>query len=426
MFDPADDDPLEVIAAQLARLEAQVDDWVDWSGPAQTARVVGLTQLHGRLEALTARAAGTWEASGAWTADGSRYPTNSLARRSGRGPGVTRRVLGVGRLTHTFPATAKALTAGDLPIDHAHALAQAVSSREELYPDYEADLLAAATRLNLRDYRRVLAVFAELADERLGRHNEARAHEQRGFAIDALLDGVSAIDGTAEPEGAAIIRAALDAYAHHDPADMPGPRRTPRQIRYDALIAALAASINGAVPGRPKRSIDAIVSLELLTGDDPTDLATTRSDLVRVGVVPPALIRRLAAHSTIGRIIATANGLPLDVGAQVQSFPRGQRRAIRYRDQTCVWPGCGLPGEWTEIDHIHQHAHGGPTSITNGRFLCVRHHHLRHQGWTLHWDPTTRHAHVTSPHGITYTSDPDPPPGPRNPQAQPLPPPRDP
>lgn len=417
------DDPLEVIAEALGRLEAEVDDWVDWSGPAQTARVVGLTQLHGRLEALAGRAAGIWEASGAWMVDGSRYPGNALARRAGRGAGVAKRVLAVGRLTQAFPDTAKALTTGDLPVDHAHALAHVVAGREEIYPDYEADLLATATRLALSDYRKVLATFAELADERLGRDNEGRAHEQRGFSIDSLMDGLSALEGTAEAEGAAIIRAAIDAYTRLDPAEMPGPRRSPRQVRYDALIAALSASINGATPGRPARRIDAIVSLELLNGDHPTDLAATRCELVRVGVVPPSMLRRLAAHSTIGRIIATGAGLPLDVGAEVSSFPRGQRRAIRFRDQTCVWPGCPLPGEWTQVDHVHEHANGGPTSVTNGRFLCVRHHRLRHQGWTVLHDPTTRWSQVTSPHGITYTSDPDPPPGTRSPEEPPLPPP---
>ena len=134
------------------------------------------------------------------------------------------------------------------------------------------------------------------------------------------------------------------------------------------------------------------------------------------------MLRRLAAHSTIGRIIATAAGLPLDVGAQVHSYPRGQRRAIRFRDQTCVWPGCPLPGDWTQVDHIHQHAHGGTTSVSNGRFLCVRHHRLRHQGWIVAHDPTPRWPQVTSPQGLPYTRAPDPPPGSRRTQEQPLPP----
>jgi len=83
-------------------------------------------------------------------------------------------------------------------------------------------------------------------------------------------------------------------------------------------------------------------------------------------------------------------------------------------DQT----GCDLPGEWSEMDHAIEADLGGPTSLTNGRFLCLRHHHLRHEGWMVTYDPVSRHCSVTSPLGITWTGDghlllsddPDPPP----------------
>jgi len=419
---PSSVDPLDTIAEALTALEAEADGWVDWSGPAQTERAVGLAQLHGRLEVLAARAAGTFEASGAWRADGSRQAGAALARRSGRGGATCARLLRVGALARDHEATGAALAAGDLPADHAAALAQAVRGREEAYPTYEAQLLDQARRLDLRRYRKVLELFRQFADEDLGRDNEARAHDQREFTLADLLDGVSALTGTAEAEGAAIIRAAIDRFTVLDPPDQPGPHRRAGQVRYDALIAALATALGAEVPGRAKRTIDAIVSLELLTGDDrrpPLDQA--RCELVGVGVVAPSLLRRLAAHSTIGRVIATAQGLPLDVGRRVHAFPRAHRRAIRFRDDTCVWPGCDLPGEWSDIDHAHAFHHGGPTAVTNGRFLCVRHHHLRHQGWTVHWDPTTGHSTVTDPHGSTHTSDPDPPPGTRPRQERPAP-----
>jgi len=83
-------------------------------------------------------------------------------------------------------------------------------------------------------------------------------------------------------------------------------------------------------------------------------------------------------------------------------------------DQT----GCDLPGEWSEMDHAIEADLGGPTSLPNGRFLCLRHHHLRHEGWMVTYDPVSRHCSVTSPLGITWTGDghlllsddPDPPP----------------
>lgn len=238
----------------------------------------------------------------------------------------------------------------------------------------------------------------------------------RDFHIAELLDGVSAIAGTADAEGAAVIRSAIERFRIPDPADLVGPRRSPGQIRYDALIAALDTALDAKIPGRAKRTIDAIASIEVLAGGDHPPLDQARCELVGVGVVAPSILRRLAAHGSIGRIIATANGLPLDVGARIHAFPRGQRRAIRYRDDTCVWPGCDLPGHWSHIDHALDHAKGGPTAVTNGQFLCVRHHHLKHKGWTVTYDPATGHTQVTDPAGITHTSRPDPPPGNRPPQ----------
>ncbi len=170
---------------------------------------------------------------------------------------------------------------------------------------------------------------------------------------------------------------------------MIGGRRSNAQTNYDALMAALAAAVDGK-DGRPLRTTDAVVSYELLQRLPVTDLENMRCDLVGAGPVPPSLLRRLAADSAIGRLIADADGVPLELGTQVRLFTAQQRRALRFRDQTCVWPGCDLPGEWTEMDHAIDAALDGPTDIRNGRFLCVRHHHLRHKGWDLVYDPVTK------------------------------------
>lgn len=400
-------DPLAVIAEALDQLADE--DVADWSGPAQTESTVGLLQLHGRLEAECARRAGIWQASGAWQADGSRHPAASLARRTGRSPSTCRRVLKVGKLGLDHDMTGKALATGELPMDHAAQLAYAIGDREELYPEYEFDLVDPAIRLDSHRYAKLLNTWKALADDRLNRNRDGNRFDRRKFHLNALLDGLASLDGLTDAEGAAIIRAALDAHTVLDDDDMPGPKRTPGQITHDALIAALAASIDG-VGGRPRRSIDAIVSYEILMNQRPLSLEHTRCEIIGVGPVDPAVVRRLAADSWIGRIISDGKGLPLDVGPQVRSHPGGQRRAIRFRDDTCVWPGCHLPGEWSEIDHAIEHAMGGTTSVQNGRFLCVRHHHLRHKGWQVVYDTETGECSVTNPDGFTFSDDPDPPP----------------
>ena len=223
------DDPMAIIAEQLDRLAAE--DVASWSGPAQTQSTVGLLQLHGRLEAECARRAGIWQASGAWQADGARHPAASLARRTGRSPVTCRRVLKVGRLGLDHELTGKALASGDLPMDHAAQLANAIGDREELYPEYEADLVGPASRLDSHRYARLLETWKSIADDRLNRNREGESFERRTFHANDLLDGLGHLEGLTDAEGLAIIRKAIDAHTVLDPEDMPGPKRTPSPDR---------------------------------------------------------------------------------------------------------------------------------------------------------------------------------------------------
>ena len=77
--------------------------------------------------------------------------------------------------------------------------------------------------------------------------------------------------------------------------------------------------------------------------------------------------------------MGTANGEPVDIGRKSRIWPNAMARAIRERDQHCVWPGC------TQTQHLHIHhishwADGGTTSVQNAASLCSAHHTLVHEG----------------------------------------------
>lgn len=47
-------------------------------------------------------------------------------------------------------------------------------------------------------------------------------------------------------------------------------------------------------------------------------------------------------------------------------------------------PGCRRAARKVQQDHIHAHAHGGPTLRANLGPLCARHHRMKHYGgWRL-------------------------------------------
>jgi hypothetical protein len=108
---------------------------------------------------------------------------------------------------------------------------------------------------------------------------------------------------------------------------------------------------------------------------------------------PRSLLRRLACHSAITRIVFGPDGAVLDVGRAQRTVSGQMRRAVIARDQHCVWPGCDQPPSRCEVHHAITHwADGGNTSVTNSALLCWYHHQLVDtRGITMHWTgkPTT-------------------------------------
>lgn len=62
-----------------------------------------------------------------------------------------------------------------------------------------------------------------------------------------------------------------------------------------------------------------------------------------------------------------------------------QRALIIGRDGTCRFPGCTRSAAAADMDHITNHAEGGPTSTDNLHSLCRRHHNEKTKGL---WDVT--------------------------------------
>ncbi|AMW22268.1 HNH endonuclease signature motif containing protein [Mycobacteroides chelonae] len=79
---------------------------------------------------------------------------------------------------------------------------------------------------------------------------------------------------------------------------------------------------------------------------------------------------------------------------------------VRSRDQLCRFPGCECAADRTDTDHTVPWATGGPTTGTNLKALCRKHHLLKtFGGWTeiqepdgtVHWKAPTGHTYVTTP-----------------------------
>jgi hypothetical protein len=94
--------------------------------------------------------------------------------------------------------------------------------------------------------------------------------------------------------------------------------------------------------------------------------------------ISAAEARRLACNSGLIPAVLGTGSVPLDLGRTARLHTAGQRAAMALRDHGCSTDGCDRPPSWTQAHHDIAWAHGGGTSVQNGRLLCPRHHRLAH------------------------------------------------
>ena len=165
------------------------------------------------------------------------------------------------------------------------------------------------------------------------------------------------------------------------------------------------------------RCADALV--ELASGWGPKDLPSPSLAVLHVPI--EAIEARGTASTADGEPLSTdtllrilcdcrwqvvadgAGGTSLGVGRASRVVPGWLRRVVRWRDQTCRFPGCARR-HWIDVHHLVHWAHGGPTDAANLLSLCGYHHRLIHNGgWHVQGDPDTE-IRFSAPSGRLYSS----------------------
>lgn len=79
-------------------------------------------------------------------------------------------------------------------------------------------------------------------------------------------------------------------------------------------------------------------------------------------------------------MVLNGKSLPLDLGRTQRLYSKAQGRAIRAAYRGCSYPGCSMPAERCELDHLDAWEKGGNTDICSADLGCPVHHIERHCG----------------------------------------------
>jgi len=265
--------------------------------------------------------------------------------------------------------------------------------------------------------RRAQELDVEAAVKRI-----ARARKDRHVTIRPQADCMARVSALVPVEQGVAVYAALKAAA--ESAHSGGDDRTKGQVMADTLVERVTGqSFAGGVP----LEIGLIMTDNALLGR-----TETPAHLPGYGPIPAALARQMASAAAAAEAdVRTSEGTPQgDVedanrarawvrrlltdpidGTVTSIDPRRRRFSgalaafIRLRDQVCRDPYCDAPIR--DLDHLHDHARGGPTSAENGVGLCQRGNLVDQvPGW--HIGGTARHRVIITPTGHRYESRPPP------------------
>ncbi len=191
---------------------------------------------------------------------------------------------------------------------------------------------------------------------------EKQGVEARSLTFSTAEDGCVLVKAILDKVGGATLRTALEPLAKRAGKD--DDRDYPRRLA-DALVELGVHGLDNGAPGQ-RPNVQVTTSLETLLGLCGAPAPEMEYSLP----ISSKAVERLACDCTVTRILLGSDSTVIDVGRARRVISGPQRKALRVRDQGCVWPGCDRPASWTSGHHLAHWIHGGATDLHNLILLC--------------------------------------------------------
>ncbi len=107
--------------------------------------------------------------------------------------------------------------------------------------------------------------------------------------------------------------------------------------------------------------------------EDPADLTARRCETSTGVQTHPHEALRSMIRGRVRRVVLDPMGVVIDLGPSRRCFTGKARTAAQLIVLSCSHPGCDIPAEFCDVDHLRRHADGGPTSQHNAGPECRSH-----------------------------------------------------
>ena len=289
----------------------------------------------------------------------------------------------VGEQAAAVPASAEALEAGEIGFPHLALIAreaEALSLSGSPKAFDESRLLNKARDYTVGRFRNFCHHERHASDPDGYAAQQAESAQARSLTLNTGEGGMLWIRGVLDPEGGAVLRAALDPLSKRNGRN--DDRRMDRRLGDAIVELAHHAMDNGTLPrkGGQRPHLQVTATMETLLQQCGTPAGEVAFSLP----ISAKAVERIACDCNVTRILLDADSQVIDVGRSTRRISPQMRRALTARDAGCRWPGCDRPSSWTSAHHLEHWASGGRTELQNLVLLCHRHHWMVHEGgWQL-------------------------------------------